>query len=58
MNKLITWQELADYVPEYISFRSDKLDQKNIELRSYEYKGQDVMVPAPKPTTMIIASTS
>jgi AraC family transcriptional regulator len=39
-------ESLPDYVPGQILARSDGLGWKGLALRSYGYKGQDVMVPA------------
>lgn len=39
-------ENLPDYVPGQILARSDGLGWKGLSLRSYGYKGQDVLVPA------------
>ena len=46
MAGLIEWDELPTWVPGRVLLASDQLGWKNVGLRSYGYKGQDVIVPA------------
>ncbi|MBK4215878.1 helix-turn-helix transcriptional regulator [Paracoccus caeni] len=46
MGELITFEELPVWVPGKVLLSSEGQNWKNIALRSYGYKGQDVIVPA------------
>ncbi|MEM8956364.1 MAG: AraC family transcriptional regulator [Pseudomonadota bacterium] len=46
MTNLIPWQELPNWVPGEVLQASDDLGWRNVALRSYHYRGQDVVVPA------------
>ena len=46
MAELIAWNELPTWVPGRVLLASDGLGWKNVGLRSYGYRGQDVIVPA------------
>lgn len=46
MTGLIAYEDLPDWVPGRLLLASDGLGWKNVALRSYHYRGQDVIVPA------------
>lgn len=46
MNGLIPFEELPDWVPGRLLLGSDGLGWRHVQLRSYHYEGQDVIVPA------------
>ncbi|PIE14910.1 MAG: AraC family transcriptional regulator [Rhodobacterales bacterium] len=46
MQEPVCWRRLTDFVPGRVDLCSDALDWKNVALRSYQYEGQDVIVPA------------
>ncbi|MGB3815151.1 MAG: AraC family transcriptional regulator [Shinella sp.] len=46
MNRLIPFEELPDWVPGRLLLASDGLGWRHVQLRSYHYEGQDVIVPA------------
>ncbi|WP_172329699.1 AraC family transcriptional regulator [Mangrovicoccus sp. HB161399] len=46
MSGLIDYRDLPGWVPGQVLLSSDGLGWKNVNLRSYRYEGQDVVVPA------------
>ncbi|MFZ0098683.1 MAG: AraC family transcriptional regulator [Gemmobacter sp.] len=46
MNGLIPFEKLPDWVPGRLLLASDGLGWRHVQLRSYHYEGQDVIVPA------------
>ena len=46
MTELTPWQDLPKWVPGDVLQASDGLGWRNVALRSYHYRGQDVIVPA------------
>lgn len=46
MSGLIPYEQLPDWVPGRVLLASDDLGWKNVALRAYHYRGQDVIVPA------------
>lgn len=45
MSKIITPKELIDWVPGEVLSTSEALGWKDVEQRSYRYRGQDVLIP-------------
>lgn len=46
MNGLIPFEDLPDWVPGRLLLASDGLGWRHVQLRSYHYEGQEVVVPA------------
>ncbi|WP_108259024.1 helix-turn-helix domain-containing protein [Mangrovicoccus ximenensis] len=53
MSDLIAYPDLPDFVPGKVLLASDGLGWKNVALRSYHYRSQDVIVPAMRDFTLV-----
>lgn len=57
MGGLIPFEELPDHVPGKVLLASDGQHWKNVALRSYHYRGQDVVVPAMRDFMLVSYNT-